>query len=128
MTYSCSDFASDVQNCLVACGALPAKALSAGDIGDQADACIAAVVSLNCAAASARFSRELIDSEETLSGITEQFGKEGLATLFYLQAAILRGSHIELNYRDMDLAKFVNALPSGSEWMTHVCIYPGLRI
>ncbi|ASL48896.1 hypothetical protein bAD24_p00975 (plasmid) [Burkholderia sp. AD24] len=120
MTYSCSDFASDVQRCLVDCGALPEDAIAAGDIGDQADACIAAIVSMNCPAASALFSRELLESVETISGIAEQFGNEAVVTLCYLQTAILRGTHVELDPRDAEIAAFVRALPSGSRWMTHI--------
>ena len=120
MTYSCSDFASDVQRCLVHCGALQEEAVAAGEIGDHADACIAAIISLNCAAVAARFTRELLDSVETLGDIAEQFGNEGLVTLLYLQAAILNGSFVEMDTRHAELVAFLKTLPSAGKWMKHV--------
>ncbi|MFM0082902.1 hypothetical protein P0D72_29120 [Paraburkholderia sediminicola] len=120
MTYSCSDFVSDVQRCLVESGALAAEAVTVGDIGEQADACISAVVSLGRHAAAGRFSRELLDSVESLGALAELLGNEALVTLFYLQAAILNGTYVELDQRNADIAALLLTLPSAADWTKHI--------
>lgn len=120
MTYSCSDFVSDAQRCLVESGALAADAVTAGDIGEQADACISAVVSLGSNAAAGRFLRELLDSVESLGALAEQLGNEALVTLFYLQAAILNDTYVELDARNADIAALLQTLPSAADWSKHI--------
>jgi hypothetical protein len=77
-------------------------------------------VSLHQAAQASRFVEELLASVETLGGIAEEHGADGLAFLFYLQAAILNGSFVEADQAKAGPLELVKTLPSAGDWMKHI--------
>lgn len=62
------------------------------------------------------FMQELLDSVETLSGITEKHGVRTLADLMYLQNAIMNHSFIDHYPRESAVFDIASALPSGDRW------------
>lgn len=63
------------------------------------------------------FWKELIDSVETLTEISEEYGTRTLVDLMYLQNAILSGGFIDHYPGESSVMEIVNALPSSERWM-----------
>ncbi|WP_250537072.1 hypothetical protein [Caballeronia sp. AZ10_KS36] len=124
MAYSCTDFVDDVLNDMVIRSWIKPEQYEPDDPQGQCDAVVAAIgnadVSLNLAADAKQFHTELLDAVETLTGIAEQHGTVALANVVYLQAAILKGSIIELTREEAEAFAFVRNLPSGGRWWTRV--------
>lgn len=62
------------------------------------------------------FMQELLVSVETLSGIVDTHGLPTLVDLMYLQAAILSGGSLEINYPESAALEMASSLPSGARW------------
>lgn len=63
--------------------------------------------------AAATFFQELLDSTESLAGISDDHGLRTLADLMYLQNAILNGGFIDHAPDESKVLEIVSALPSG---------------
>lgn len=121
MTYSCSDFFDDVMRCLADSGAIADDGIPANDVGAASDVAIAAIVTMHRANLSSNFVRELLGEVETLGTVGEKHGIQGLAFLFYLQAAILNDTFVEArSHEDSGLLELISRLPSGATWMKHI--------
>ncbi|SAK97571.1 hypothetical protein AWB82_07145 [Caballeronia glebae] len=124
MTYSCTDFADDVLNDMVIRSWIKPEQYGPEDTQAQCDAVLGAIgdadVSPRQAAHAKQFHAELLDAVETLTGIADQHGALALATVVYLQAAILKGGVIELTRNEVDSFAFVRDLPSGGRWWQSV--------
>ncbi|MDQ7979914.1 hypothetical protein QYH69_21985 [Paraburkholderia sp. SARCC-3016] len=123
MTYSCSDFFDDVMRCLVESRAIDSADIPDDNPGAGADIAVNAIVTMHRAGLSSQFVRELLDEVESLGAVAEEHGPDGLAFLFYLQAAILNGSSVEARgAEDTEILALVGRLPSASAWMTHILV------
>lgn len=120
MTYSCSDFAKDVLNCLAFAGAIDPTAVPAGSPGDQSDIAIEGIVKMQRSVLASRFTSELLASVESVGAIAEQHGVPVLTVLFYLQAAISNETYVEIDTPEMGAIELIRRLPSADEWMKHV--------
>jgi hypothetical protein len=119
MTYSCSDFADDVINRLGDIGALDATNIPENDPQAQARLVLAAITALQNGPLAARFANEVLNAVESLCAVAEQHGVRTLADLFYLQTAILEGTHVQFDALSAPISELVRTLPSASEWHRH---------
>lgn len=62
------------------------------------------------------FMQELLDSVETLTGISEEHGPRTLSDLMYLQLAILKGGFIDHYPDESKVLDIARGLPSGEQW------------
>lgn len=62
------------------------------------------------------FFKELMESIETLTGISELYGTRTLADVMYLQNAILDGTFIELYPDESSVLDVVDEMPSAAIW------------
>ena len=121
MTYSCSDFYDDVMRCLADSGAIADGGIPENDVGSASDVAIAAIVTMHRASLSSNFVRELLGEVGTLGTVAEEHGSQGLAFLFYLQAAVFNGTFVEArSHDDSGLLELVSRLPSSATWMKHI--------
>lgn len=120
MTYSCSDFTDDVINRLVDIGALGTVQIPEDDPQAQANLALAAINALRRGPLAARFANELLNAVESLCAVAEQHGVCALADLFYLQTAILEGTHVQFDALSAPISELVRTLPSASEWHRHL--------
>jgi hypothetical protein len=120
MSYSRSDFADDVINCLIDVGALDAASIPENDPRAEASLALAAITALQRGSLAARFANEVLNAVESLSAVAEQRGVHSLADLFYLQTAILEGTYVQLDALSTPIFELVRTLPSVSEWRRHI--------
>jgi hypothetical protein len=124
MTYSCTDFVDDVLNDMVIRSWIKPEQYGPDEPQAQCDAVLGTIsdadVSLRLAADAKLFHAEMLDAVETLTAIAEQHGALALASVVYLQTAILKGGVIELTRDDADNLAFVRDLPSGGSWWRSV--------
>lgn len=67
-----------------------------------------------------QFMRELLDSTETLLGISEQYGPRTLADLMYLHSAIVSGGYIDFLPGESAVLELVQQLPSAACWVQFI--------
>lgn len=120
MSFSCTDFTDEVLNQLVAIKAISTIDVPSDDPQGQASLAVGAIASLHRAGQASRFVEELLASVETLGGVAEEHGVEGLAFLFYLQAAIVNGSFVDADEKGAPLIELVKRMPSAGEWVKHI--------
>ena len=69
----------------------------------------------------ARFMTELLEANETLTGIAEAQGVRTLADCMYLLSALQKGTSIEVHHpTESQILDVVHSLPSAQAWMGHV--------
>lgn len=120
MSYSRFDFADDVINCLIDIGALDATNIPDNDPRTEASLAFAAINALQRGPLAARFANETLNAVESLSAVAEQHGVHALADLFYLQVAILDGTHVQLDAPTVSIWDLIQTLPSAHEWNRHI--------
>lgn len=70
-----------------------------------------------------RFMNEVLESVETVAGITETHGVQTLVDLMYLQNAIISNTHID-DTGYSKVTEILKSLPSAKAWMSYVRIQP----
>lgn len=141
MTYSCSDFTSNLVNYLFANGLITAAIFDSDDLEHQATAAMEAISDLaqragappappcptvpvaipEGQARSAEFMKELLDAHETLTEIAECKGARTLADCMYMLSAVQKGTSIEIHHpTESEILDVVQSLPSATLWMTYV--------
>jgi hypothetical protein len=123
MTYSCSDFFDDVMRCLVESHAISGADIPENDPGAGADVAVNAIVTMHRSALASQFVRELLDEVESPGAFSDQHGAGAIAFLFYLQAAILNSTCVEM-YSDEHAAllNLIDRLPSAAAWKNHILV------
>ncbi len=128
MAFSCTDFTDDVLNNLTELGLIRSEDVEQDNPQAQANLVRAAINGLVVKAAGSRaieaqqFFDELLASVETLGGVAEQYGTGALVHLMYLQGAILKGTYIDLDLKEVAALSFVRHLPSGERWWKFVYV------
>lgn len=67
-----------------------------------------------------RFYGELLMSTESFGQIVETYGDRTLSDLFYLQAAILKGTFIDHHPSESSVMEIARGLPSGKDWIKRI--------
>lgn len=146
MTYSASDFTSNLLNHLVLNGLLPAVVLDSNDIEHKANEAIAAISDLaerakesparaahsrastespQATTPASRFMDELLGEHETLNAIAELYNVRTLADCMYLLSALQKGTYVEVHHpSESYILDIVDALPSWQEWELAVLEVP----
>lgn len=68
------------------------------------------------------FWEELFASHDSLEMIGQEHGAVTLATLMYLQNAILKNTFIELSWSESAVLNIVRGFPSGAKWELYITI------
>jgi hypothetical protein len=127
MAFSCTDFTDDVLNNLTELGLIRAADVEEDDPQAQANLVRAAINGLVVKAAGSQeiealqFFNELLASVETLGGVADLYGTGALVQM-YLQGAILKGTYIDLDLKEVTALSFVRDLPSGERWWKFVYV------
>jgi len=128
MAFSCTDFTDDVLNNLTELGLIRAEDVEEDDPRAQANLVRAAINGLVVKTAGSQeiearqFFNELLGSVETLGSVAEQYGTGAIVQLMYLQGAILKGTYIDLDLKEVAALGFVRDLPSGERWWKFVYV------
>ncbi len=128
MAFSCTDFTDAVLNNLTELGLIRAEDVEEDDPQAQANLVRAAINGLVVEAAGSQeiearqFFNELLASVETLGSVADLYGTGALVHLMYLQGAILKGTYIDLDLKEVAALSFVRDLPSGERWWKFVYI------
>jgi len=142
MTYSCSDFTSNLINHLFNNGLITAAVVDSGDLEHQAAEAMAAISklaqraeesltpptgspsnvdALQAQPPAARFMDELLAEHETLTQISEGYNSRTLADCMCLLSAMQKGTFIEVHDpTESHIMLIVEGLPSWKEWITYV--------
>lgn len=120
MTYSSNDFSEDVVRCLVETKCVDDAAIYDREIGEQADAAIAAITAAGGARRAARFIALVIESWQSLDALAASLGAHTLADVLYLADAIATGCTLMLPPERVSFMAFVKSLPRGREWSKHL--------
>jgi hypothetical protein len=120
MPYSSTNFTDDILRCLVSIGAIEEYSMPESNLAVQADVAVEAIISMYGSLLAARLMTEVAEAIGSLDTFADQYGRVGMLALCRLQEAIAKDRVIQFRPREKNLAAFILALPSASEWRKHV--------